>query len=72
MKTLNLKLLTERKAKKMFVTFNEGKNDWQARNRIYVFLCIIHCHNGIGYEDKFEEGNLDSEIVAEMERKKSL
>ena len=56
----------------MFVTFNEGKNDWQARNKIYVFLCIIHCHNGIGYEDKFEEGNLDSEIVAETERKKSL
>ena len=71
-KTLNLKFLTERKAKKKFVTFNEGKNDWQARNRIYVFLRIMHCHNAIGYEDKFEEENLDSEIVAETERKKSL
>ena len=32
----------------------------------------MHCHNGIGYEEKVEEENLDSEMVAEVERKWSL
>ena len=37
----------------------------------YVFLRIIHCHNGIGSEEKVEEENLDPGILAEAERKKS-
>ena len=32
----------------------------------------MHCHNGIGYEETVQEENLDSEIVAEAERKRSL
>ena len=51
-KTLNLKFLTESKVKKKFLWFNGGKNDWRTRNSIYVFLRIIRCHNGIGYEEK--------------------
>ena len=38
----------------------------------YVFLRIINWHNRIGYEGKVEEENLDSEMVAEVERKWSL
>ena len=38
----------------------------------YAFLRIIHCHNGIEYEEKVEEENLDSAMVAEVERKRSL
>ena len=41
-------------------------------NSIYVFLRIIPCHNGIGYEEKIEEENLDSGMVAGEERKRSL
>ena len=37
-----------------------------------VFLRIIYCHNGIGYEEKVEEENLDSGMVAEAEQKRSL
>ena len=39
---------------------------------MYVFLRIIHCHNGIGYEEKVEEENLDSGMVAKAEGKRSL
>ena len=38
----------------------------------YAFLPIIHCHNGIGYEENVEEKNLDSGMVAEAERKRSI
>ena len=38
----------------------------------YIFLRIIRCHNGIGYEEKVKEENLDSGMVAETERKRSL
>ena len=38
----------------------------------YVFLHIVHCHNGIRCEVKVEEENLDSGIVAETEQKRSL
>ena len=41
-------------------------------NSIYVFLCIIHCHNGIGYEEKIEEEDLNSGMVAEAKQKRSL
>ena len=37
---------------------------------VYVFF--IRCHNGIGYEEKIEEENLDSGMVAKVERKRSL
>ena len=40
--------------------------------RWYAFLPIIHCHNGIGYEENVEEKNLDSGMVAEAERKRSI
>ena len=33
---------------------------------------MIRCHNGVGYEEKVEDENLDSGTVAEAERKKSL
>ena len=36
------------------------------------FLRIMHCHDGIGYEEKVEEENLDSGMVAEVERRRSL
>ena len=42
------------------------------RNGIYVFLRVIHCHNGVGYEEKVEEENLDSGMVAAAERKRSF
>ena len=32
----------------------------------------MHCHNRIGYEEKVQEKNLDSEMVAEAEQKRSL
>ena len=40
----------------------------------YMSLCasIIHYHNGIEYEEKVEEENLESGMVAEVERKKNL
>ena len=38
----------------------------------YMFLCIIHCHNWIGYKEKIEEENLESGMVTEAERKRSL
>ena len=39
----------------------------------YMFFCpIIHCYNGIGYEEHVEEENLDQGMVGEAERKKSL
>ena len=38
----------------------------------YTSLRIIPCHNESGYEEKVEEENLDSGMVAEAERKKSL
>ena len=38
-----------------------------------VFLRIMHhAHHGIGYEEKVEEENLDSGMVAEAERKRNL
>ena len=37
----------------------------------YVFLRLIHCHNGIGSKKEVEEENLDSGILAEAERKRS-
>ena len=37
-----------------------------------IFLRIIPCHSGIGYEEKVEEENLDSGMVAEAKRKRSL
>ena len=30
------------------------------------------CHNGIGYEEKVEEENLDSGMVVEVEQKRDL
>ena len=36
------------------------------------FLRIIHCHNGIGYEEKVEEKNLGSGMVTKAKRKRSL
>ena len=39
---------------------------------IYVLLRIIDCHNGVAYEEKVEEENLNSGMVAQEERKISL
>ena len=33
---------------------------------------MIHCHNGVGYEEKVEDEDLDSGTVPEAERKRSL
>ena len=41
-------------------------------NSTFVFLHIIRCYNGIGWEEKVEEENLDSGMVDETERKKNL
>ena len=32
----------------------------------------MHCHNGIGCEEKAEEENWDSGMAAEVEQKRSL
>ena len=37
------------------------------RNSIYVFLRIMHRHNGIRYAEKIEEENLGAGMVAEAE-----
>ena len=58
-KALNFKFLPESKVKKNFIQFNGGKNDRRTRSSINVFLCIIHCHNGIGHEEKIEEEDLN-------------
>ena len=39
---------------------------------MYIFLHIICCHDGIRYKEKVEEENLNSRMVAEAERKRSL
>ena len=41
-------------------------------NSMYVFLHIIHCRNGIGYEKNIEEEDFTSRKVAEAEQKRSL
>ena len=41
-------------------------------NSIYVFLRIIPCHNGIGYEEKIQDEDLNSGMGAEAEQKRSL
>ena len=41
-------------------------------NNMYVFLRIIHCRNGIGYEKNIKEEDLTSRKVAETEQKRSL
>ena len=65
-KTLNLKFLTESlyniMAAKMIDKLEIA----------YVFLRIIQCHCRIGCEEKVEEENLDSGMVAGAERKRSL
>ena len=67
-----LKIPTESKVKEKYVWFNGGKSDRRTRNRIYVFLRISHCHNGIRCEEKVEEENLNLGIVAETEPKRSF
>ena len=47
-----------------------NKNDWWAKSSIYIFF--IHCHNGIGSEEKVKEENLDSGMAAEAEQQRSL
>ena len=39
----------------------------------YMSFCAsMHCHNEIGQEEKVEEENLGSGMVAEVERKRSV
>ena len=37
-------------------------------NSTYVFLHIIHCHNGIGYEEQIKQKDLNSRMVAEADK----
>ena len=41
-------------------------------NIIDFFLRVIHCHTGIGQEEKIEEKDLNFAMVAETGQKRSL
>ena len=44
----------------------------QLENIIDFFLPVIHCHTGIGQEEKIEEEDLNFAMVAETGQKKGL